>query len=741
MKSGQNPPKTDKVFDMTEIRSYVSNCKYDSNNKILVKEEVIPFDNEMRKRIVVPVWFIKHLLVQIHFDQNCPEVSQMKKIFTRYFFGFRANNMFQEVYDECSRCQARKQFPKELEQFTSITNPSNPGEIFVSDVIKRARQLIFISRDSFSDFVTTSLINSEKAEDLKEGIIATTIAVRKPSEITVRVDNAPGFIALVRSEDKDLGDLKIKLDISNHNNKNGLAIVDKAIQEFEKELKTMSPEGKEITSSQLAQATLILNTRIRNRSLSSREILFSRDQFSGTNLDLKDEELKNSKMLKKINNHQYSEKSKCPKMIKPLDAKAKKGDAVYLKDDGGKHTLREKYVVLEADNDTVKIAKLLHAMDRNLTTKISSKTSEVKQTEIFKCYPDRATSENSPEQIDTVSKVENAEKTLSAPKDLPLIWSVFPSSSEDSSLSLKHKWQPFSLPDGSSENDSSEETCDTGNETLTHDHSELTIDDEDNSVSQDDGGDNLDTPDTHSNHEATQLDHQNVSTEVTDHYESDVTITDVLESSIDDSNDNKEDEPSHDWSIPNPTELPKKGDRIEYLDDKNGSPVLRKATVTLMYSTVQRKHPGWVNILNDGAHKQSSIKLNDYKWRSLKHQEIEDERSSDNDEDDTNVLEVAFNKETPLHDHAPIPFPDVQNFDNVLPLTSTPESSTAPIVHFPQRTSSVRPRGPLPMEFEDSPLASGSKQPSRYKKAIAEKAKAIQKAFTRRVPDEPSDSE
>ena len=124
--------------------------------------------------------------------------------------------------------------------------------------------------------------------------------MRIPSEITVRVDNAPGFVSLVKSEDKDLRSMKIKLDLSNHNNKNGLAIVDKAIQELEKELKTMSPEGKEITSSQLAQATMLLNTRIRNRNLSSREILFSRDQFSGTNLDIKDEELKDTKMSQKM---------------------------------------------------------------------------------------------------------------------------------------------------------------------------------------------------------------------------------------------------------------------------------------------------------------------------------------------------------------------------------------------------------------------------------------------------------
>ena len=80
--------------------------------------------------------------------------------------------------------------------------------------------------------------------------------------------------------------------------------------------------------------------------------------------------------------------------------------------------------------------------------------------------------------------------------------------------------------DESSGDDSSEETCNTGNETSINEQSELTIDDEEDSVSQNDVGQNLDTPDAHSNHEAPQLDYQNVSTEVTDHYESDVTIRD-----------------------------------------------------------------------------------------------------------------------------------------------------------------------------------------------------------------------
>ena len=146
-----------------------------------------------------------------------------------------------------------------------------------------------------------------------------------------------------------------------------------------------------------------------------------------------------------MNNHQYSEKSKCPKMIKPLDAKAQKGDAVYLKNDGGKHTLREKYVVLEADNESVKIAKLLHAMDRNVSTKISSKTSKVKQTDIFKCPSYKTNDYKLHEHIETEQIVEDVKEEPSDLKVPSSSWSVFPTSpsSDKVTNNQKHEWLPF----------------------------------------------------------------------------------------------------------------------------------------------------------------------------------------------------------------------------------------------------------------------------------------------------------
>ena len=141
-KSGQSPPKTDKLLDMTEIRSYVTSCKYNSINKLLVKEEDIPHDHQKIQKIVVPKWFIKPLLVQIHLEQNCPLPTQLKKIFDRYFHGFRVKDVFQETSEECPKRQARKKIPKELKHFKSVTNPSSPGEIFISDVLKRSKQLV-----------------------------------------------------------------------------------------------------------------------------------------------------------------------------------------------------------------------------------------------------------------------------------------------------------------------------------------------------------------------------------------------------------------------------------------------------------------------------------------------------------------------------------------------------------------------------------------------------------------------
>ena len=317
----------------------------------------------------------------MHTDLHCPEANQTKKAFERYFHGFQVNSLFKQVTDECTLCVANRRLPKEMKHFSSVTNPSAPGTILVSDILRRSKQFIFVTRDSFSDFVTTSIVQSESSKDLLEGIISTTSTTRRNSEITLRVDNAPGFVSLKKSN--ELKKLNINLQLSDPTNKNSLAIVDKAIQELERELLKISPDGAPITSSELARATLCLNSRIRNRELSSHEIMFSRDQHTGENISLEDDNLAKSKMVLKNKNHNHSEKSKFGDSVEQVKANAKRGDRVYLKEDGDKHKTRELYVVKHCDNESVVLVKILHAHNPNQATKLGNKDITVKQEDIF----------------------------------------------------------------------------------------------------------------------------------------------------------------------------------------------------------------------------------------------------------------------------------------------------------------------------------------------------------------------
>ena len=101
--------------------------------------------------------------------------------------------------------------------------------------------------------------------------------MRLSSNITVRTDRAPALQALAKSND-DLSNIGINLQLPNDAfNKNANCHVDKIIQELETELKKISPLGRQITHAELARATLSLNSKIRQSSVTASEAQFSRD--------------------------------------------------------------------------------------------------------------------------------------------------------------------------------------------------------------------------------------------------------------------------------------------------------------------------------------------------------------------------------------------------------------------------------------------------------------------------------
>ncbi len=125
------------------------------------------------------------------------------------------------------------------------------------------------------------------------------------------------------------------------------------------ELLKVDSSGSPVSDTTLQSAVHSLNSRIRNRGLSAKEIVTCRDQLTGTRLNVDDLELSKKQSLLRDKNHPYSAKSKAPRAPPaPTDPTITPGSLVYVKSDGNKFTPRELYVVVSIDANNALIQKL-----------------------------------------------------------------------------------------------------------------------------------------------------------------------------------------------------------------------------------------------------------------------------------------------------------------------------------------------------------------------------------------------
>ena len=107
--------------------------------------------------------------------------------------------------------------------------------------------------------------------------------------ITVRVDPAPGFVALVN--DSDLARHGIRLEIGHGENVNKNPVAEHAFKELGIELLQLSPDDGPVSTVTLALATANLTSRIRRGGLSAREIWTQRYQITAEQLPITDRQL------------------------------------------------------------------------------------------------------------------------------------------------------------------------------------------------------------------------------------------------------------------------------------------------------------------------------------------------------------------------------------------------------------------------------------------------------------------
>ena len=91
--------------------------------------------------------------------------------------------------------------------------------------------------DHFSNLAQVCLVDSEKAEDLKQSLISLSTPVRHPGPITISTDNGTGFQSLQKSNNPDLAQLQITLSTADEFNKDYSTVVDRSCQEIKAELR------------------------------------------------------------------------------------------------------------------------------------------------------------------------------------------------------------------------------------------------------------------------------------------------------------------------------------------------------------------------------------------------------------------------------------------------------------------------------------------------------------------------
>ena len=175
------------------------------------------------------------------------------------------------------------------------------------------------------------------------------------SQITVRVDPAPGFTSL--KTDPLLAENGILLDVGRSKNANKNPVAERAVQELEYEIVKQNPRGGLLSDASLATATAQLNSRLRYSGLSAREMLFQRDQFSNQQIPVSDVSNIATQHSNRKSNHAHSEKAKAP--LKPYNSSSSIdiGDLVYVNDDYNKHKSRDRYIVTNIDKQFIHLRK------------------------------------------------------------------------------------------------------------------------------------------------------------------------------------------------------------------------------------------------------------------------------------------------------------------------------------------------------------------------------------------------
>ncbi|XP_071089210.1 uncharacterized protein [Haliotis cracherodii] len=383
---GTRPSK--KQTDVKDVKRYLQSVTI-AKDGVLVIQRNEPLVT-IRECIVIPQQVLDGLLTAMHIQLNHPSAHQLKLVVNRYFYALDMDQAITKVSSGCYHCTSLQQVPHTVVAQSSTDPPEIIGAAFAADVIKRERQLILVLRECITSFTCTCAIENEQKGTLREALIRLSVEMRPldgPPAV-IRTDPAPGFKALV--QDDLLRSQRLCIEIGRIKNKNKNPVAERAIQELELELLKIDPLGGSVTPITLAIATAQLNSRIRSRGLSAREMWTQRDQFNNHQIPVGDRKLILDQHHQRTTNHLHSEMSKAhiPSLPTP---NISIGDLVYLHADRNKSRSRDRYLVVVNDGEWCNIQKFVGSQLR-------STSYRVKKSECFRVPCQHEQSSGLPQQ-------------------------------------------------------------------------------------------------------------------------------------------------------------------------------------------------------------------------------------------------------------------------------------------------------------------------------------------------------
>ena len=374
--SSQSPEKKKTKGDYTNLKRLHNQFKNGGLTKAkdgLITITHVDADGVSSQAISVPSSMYPGLIQALHLKLSHPSKAQMQKLSSRYFYSPGFARVIEEITDYCVVCAALKQLPKELFS-ESTTEVTAFGTMFSADVILREGQKIFLSREKLSQFTTTCFVNDQTADSLREALISSIIELIPESGAVVQVDCATALQTLSTESESNgslLKKLGIKVDLGRSLNKNKNPVAENTIKEFHKECLRLNPSGGPISEIDRALVTRNMNSRLRNRGFSSKEIAFQRDQITNQVKHIADEKMSETQFQQRKLQH--------PKHFAVSEEEFDIGDNVFLKNDKSKLRGREMYKVVEL----FQIDAEKWAMVQKSESQFRAKGYKVKTAEIF----------------------------------------------------------------------------------------------------------------------------------------------------------------------------------------------------------------------------------------------------------------------------------------------------------------------------------------------------------------------